>query len=116
MKSIVRLKSMMVVTALAVFTSSAVAQVRTVTLGITTHCPYGVGGCFAEIKNGLDLPDAIAAFAKTPDTKAQTVDVHMRENWAPDPELFARNFKIMNVGVDVRGVEAMVDGVVERDG
>lgn len=92
------------------------AQVRTVTLGITTHCPYGVGGCWAEIRNGLNLPGAIAAIPQKPDTKTQTFDLHMREDWQPDPELFARNFKTMNVGVDVRGVEAMVDGVVQKDG
>ena len=92
------------------------AQVRTVTLGITTHCPYGVGGCWAEIRNGLNLPDAIAAIPQKPDTKTQTFDLHMREDWRPDPGLFARNFKTMNVGVDVRGVEAMVDGVVQKDG
>jgi hypothetical protein len=92
------------------------AQVRTVTLGITTHCPYGVGGCWAEIKNGLNLPEAIAAFPQRPDTKTQTFDLHMRESWTPDPGLFARNFRAMNVGVDVRGVEAVIDGVLTREG
>ena len=94
----------------------ATAQVRTVTLGITTHCPYGVGGCWAEIRNGLNLPEAIEAMPQRPDTETQTCDLHMRDNWAPDPGLFARNFTNMNVGVDVRGVEAMVDGMLERHG
>jgi hypothetical protein len=110
------LKSFMAIALAVLLANGAAAQVRTVTLGITTHCPYGVGGCWAEIRNGLNLPGAIAVIPQRPDTKTQTFDLHMLESWAPDPELFARNFKTMNVGVDVRGVEAMVDGVVERDG
>ena len=94
----------------------AVAQVRTVTLGITTHCPYGVGGCWAEIRNGLNLPGAIEGLPKRPDTTTQTCDLYMRDTWVPDPGLFARNFTNMNVGVDVRGVEAVVDGRLEADG
>jgi galactose oxidase len=96
--------------------SSALGQVRSVTLGITTHCPYGVGGCWAEIRNGLNLPEAIEALPQRPDTKTQTCSLYMREGWLPDPGLFARNFTNMNVGVDVRGVEAMVDGRVEMEG
>lgn len=91
-------------------------QVRSVTLGITTHCPYGVGGCWAEIRNGLNLPDAIEAIPLRPDTTTQTFDLHMRTNWTPDPGLFAKNFRTMNVGVDVRGVEAVVDGALEMQG
>ena len=91
-------------------------QVRTVTLGITTHCPYGVGGCWAEIRNGLNLPEAIEAIPQRPDTTTQTFDLHVRQSWTPDPGLFARNFAAMNVGVDVRGVEATVDGTLEREG
>ena len=96
--------------------TGAKGQVRTVTLGITTHCPYGVGGCWAEIRNGLNLPEAIEAIPQRPDTTTQTFDLHMRQSWTPDPGLFAKNFAAMNVGVDVRGVEAMVDGTVEHEG
>lgn len=96
--------------------TGANAQVRTVTLGITTHCPYGVGGCWAEIRNGLNLPDAIEAIPQRPDTATQTFNLHMRQSWTPDPDLFAKNFRAMNVGVDVRGVEAMVDGTLELQG
>jgi len=96
--------------------TSASAQVRTVTLGITTHCPYGVGGCWAEIRNGLNLPEAIEAIPQRPDTTTQTFNLHVRESWSPDPDLFAKNFRLMNVGVDVRGVEAMVDGTLEQQG
>ena len=110
------MKTILVIAALALCGTWTQAQIRTVTLGITTHCPYGVGGCWAEIRNGLNLTNAIAAIPQKPDTKTQTFDLHMREDWKPDPSLFARNFKVMNVGVNVRGVEAMVDGVVEREG
>jgi hypothetical protein len=96
--------------------AAAPGQIRSVTLGITTHCPYGVGGCWAEIRNGLNLPDAIEAIPKRPDTGTQTFNLAMRSTWVPDPGLFARNFTNMNVGVDVRGVEAMVDGLVEMAG
>lgn len=110
------MKIKVLIIALSICSFSLEAQIRTVTLGITTHCPYGVGGCWAEIRNGLNLSNAIAAIPLKPDTKTQTFDLHMREDWEPDPGLFARNFKVMNVGVDVRGVEAMVDGVVEHEG
>jgi len=99
-----------------IISAGASGQVRTVTLGITTHCPYGVGGCWAEIRNGLNLPDAIEAIPQRPDTATQTFNLHMRQSWTPDPDLFAKNFRAMNVGVDVRGVEAMVDGTLEVQG
>src|SRR5687768_15746177 len=102
--------------ALGLAAPGAVGQVRSVTLGITTHCPYGVGGCWAEIRNGLNLPDAIEAIPQRPDTATQTFDLHMRQGWTPDPDLFAKNFRAMNVGVDVRGVEAVVDGSLEMQG
>lgn len=102
--------------ALGLAAQGAVGQVRSVTLGITTHCPYGVGGCWAEIRNGLNLPDAIEAIPQRPDTITQTFDLHMRHGWTPDPDLFAKNFRAMNVGVDVRGVEATVDGTLDMQG
>jgi galactose oxidase len=95
---------------------SGYSQVRSVTLGITTHCPYGVGGCWAEIRNGLNLPEAIEAIPQRPDTKTQTFDLHMHKSWVPDPTLFTRNFAKMNVGVDVRGVEAVVQGMLDLEG
>ena len=104
------------VTLLCLLAPGLSAQVRSVTLGITTHCPYGVGGCWAEIRNGLNLPDAIESLAKTPDTDAQTCTLRIRDTWIPDPTLFARHFTNMHVGVDVRGVEGEIDGVLELKG
>jgi hypothetical protein len=89
------------------------AQVHSVTLGIRTHCPYGIRGCWAEIRDGLQRPEAIVSIGKEPDTRTDTCVVRMRENWVPDPDMFMRNFTNMHIGVDVRGVEVAVDGLIE---
>jgi len=94
----------------------AFAQVRSVTIGIRTHCPYGIRGCWAEIRDGLERPKAIASICKEPDTDTDTCEVRMRDDWVPDPDMFARNFTNMHIGVDVRGVEITTDGVLERVG
>jgi hypothetical protein len=91
-------------------------QVQSVTLGIGTHCPYGIRGCWAEIRDGLERPTEISSIGKEPDTRTDTCEVRMRENWMPDPGMFARNFTNMHIGVDVRGVEVAVHGFVERLG
>lgn len=92
------------------------AQVRSVTLGIQTHCPYGIRGCWPEIRDGLEMPKAITAINGEPDIKTDTCQVSMREDWNADPDMFQRNFLEMRIGVDVRGVEAVVDGHVTKDG
>jgi hypothetical protein len=94
----------------------AVAQVRCVTLGIRTHCPYGIRGCWAEIRDGLQRPEPILSIAREPDQRTDTCEVRMRDKWTPDPDMFARNFTNMHIGVDVRGVEATVDGLIGRSG
>jgi hypothetical protein len=94
----------------------AMAQVRSVTLGIRTHCPYGIRGCWPEIRDGLETPKAITAITGDPDIKTDTCEVKMREDWNADPEMFQRNFLEMRIGVDVRGVEAVVDGHVAMEG
>jgi hypothetical protein len=98
------------------FGSNALAQVRSVTLGIRTHCPYGIKGCWPEIRDGLERPEAITSINQKPDPRTDTCEVTMRSDWAPDPGLFARNFASMHIGVDVRGVEAVVDGILEDQG
>ena len=40
----------------------------------------------------------------------------MRESWVPDPDFFAHNFTNMHIGVDVRGVEVVAEGWVEKKG
>jgi len=92
------------------------AQVRFVTLGIRTHCPYGVRGCWPEIRDGLETPKAIDVICGEPDIKTDTCEVKMRDDWIADAEMFQRNFLDMSIGVDVRGVEATVDGTLEMHG
>lgn len=94
----------------------AAAQVRSVTLGIRTHCPYGIRGCWPEIRDGLETPKVITSISEEPDIKTDTCEVKMREDWTADPDMFQRNFLEMRIGVDVRGVEAVVDGRIEMQG
>ncbi|HEY0548501.1 MAG TPA: hypothetical protein VGF13_02805 [Verrucomicrobiae bacterium] len=98
------------------FSCAAPAQVRFVTLGIRTHCPYGVRGCWPEIRDGLETPRAIDVICGEPDIRTDTCEVKMRDDWIADPEMFQRNFLDMSIGVDVRGVEATVDGRLEMQG
>lgn len=95
---------------------NAEAQIHSVTLGIRTHCPFGIRGCWPEIRDGLEAPPEIAAIIGEPDSKADTCEVKMRGDWIADPALFQRNFTTMRIGVDVRGVEIVADGFLERQG
>jgi hypothetical protein len=101
---------------LLLFAVTGWSQVQSITLGIRTHCPYGIRGCWPEIRDGLERPEAIASICKTPDDRTDTCELRMRPGWAPDPDLFAANFREMHIGVDVRGVEAVVDGTLAMDG
>ena len=98
------------------FAGEVSAQVRFVTLGIRTHCPYGIRGCWPEIRDGLETPQAIDVICGEPDIKTDTCEVKMRDDWIADPGMFQRNFLDMSIGVDVRGVEATVDGRLEMQG
>jgi hypothetical protein len=106
---------------LLLFTGSSIgwnafAQIRSATLSIQTHCPYGIKGCWPEIRDGLESPPEILSISKGPDTKTGTCEVLMRESWVPDPDFFAHNFTNMHIGVDVRGVEVVAEGWVEKKG
>jgi hypothetical protein len=92
------------------------AQIRSVTLGIRTHCPYGIRGCWPEIRDGLEAPSEIASIVGEPDIKTDTCEVKMRNDWIADPAMFQRNFTTMRIGVDVRGVEIVADGHLEVQG
>jgi hypothetical protein len=98
------------------FAIQAAAQVRFVTLGIRTHCPYGVRGCWPEIRDGLETPAGIDVICGEPDIRTDTCELKMRDDWIADPEMFQRNFLDMHIGVDVRGVEGTVDGKLEMQG
>ena len=111
-----KLKWIAVGVAVIGFAGQASAQVRFVTLGIRTHCPYGVRGCWPEIRDGLETPKAIDVICGEPDIRTDTLKVKMRDDWIADPEMFQRNFLDMHIGVDVRGVEATVDGRLEMQG
>ena len=116
MRIVQKLKWVPVGIAVIGFISNASAQVRFVTLGIRTHCPYGVRGCWPEIRDGLETPKAIDVICGEPDIRTDTVEVKMRDDWIAEPEMFQRNFLDMSIGVDVRGVEATVDGRLEMQG
>ena len=96
--------------------SQAFSQVQSITLGIRTHCPYGIRGCWPEIRDGLDSPAVITAITGDPDILTDTCQVKMRQDWVADPEFFQRNFIEMRIGVDVRGVEAVVEGYLDSNG
>ena len=95
---------------------NGLAQVRSITLGIRTHCPYGIKGCWPEIRDGLERPAAIAEINGDPDARTDTCQVQMRNDWIPDPDMFAMNFRNMHIGVDVRGVEAVAEGALQKQG
>jgi hypothetical protein len=93
--------------------SNVSAQVKSVTLGIRTHCSYGIKGCWPEIRDGLESPKEIISISKGPDSRTDTCEVKMDENWLPNPDFFAENFASMHIGVDVRGAEAVMEGSLE---
>src|SRR5688572_25037129 len=77
------------------FAVFADAQVRSVTLGLRTHCPYGIRGCWPEIRDGLEAPPEIAAIVGEPDVATDTCVIKMRDGWTAEPGWFQRNFTSM---------------------
>lgn len=109
-------KTILSLALLGILALQSQAQVKSITLGIRTHCPYGIKGCWAEIKNGLEKPHDILSIKDVPDEKSSTCEVQMKSGWLPNPDMFAQNFSNMRIGVDVLGVEATAEGMLELQG
>src|SRR5262245_45356052 len=61
------------------------AQVHSLTLGISVHCPYGIAGCWPEVRDGLERLNGIQLVSESPDRQTDTCDVRPTSGWISDP-------------------------------
>src|SRR5262245_65311617 len=75
--------------ALALWPQPARAQVdRTVVVGITPTCPYGLEGCWAGAYEALKHIKEVESVAAKPDASTCTGTVRLKGNALPDPEVW----------------------------
>jgi len=68
------------------------------------------------IREGLGRLDGVAFISKSPDVKAGTCELRLRDGRFMDPFSLSNHIFNIRVGARVRGVEATVAGLVERTG
>jgi galactose oxidase len=101
---------------LAAVPLAARAEVRSVTLGISMNCPYGLGGWWVAVREGLQRLEGVEEIAETPDVRSWTCSLRTREGRLPDPALVSRHLEGERIGATLRGVEITADGLLERNG
>jgi hypothetical protein len=68
------------------------------------------------IREGLGRLDGVAFISKSPDVKAGTCDLRLKDGRFMDPLSLSNHVYNIRVGARVRGVEASVAGLVDRSG
>jgi hypothetical protein len=68
------------------------------------------------IREGLARLDGVAFISKHPDVKAGTCELRLEHGRFMDPLSLSNHVYNIRVGARVRGVEATIVGLVERDG
>jgi hypothetical protein len=95
---------------------SAAAEVRSLTLGIDVNSPYGIGEPWAMIREGLLRLNDIESVSAQPDRKTATGEVRTKDGRVPDMDALAKSLREIGAGASLRGVEATVDGRLEKQG
>jgi galactose oxidase len=95
------------------------AQVsKTVVVGVTPTCPYGLGACAAGAREGLKRLEGVRLVANAADTYNCTFEVRLESESLPDLDRWRHQFKeVVGEAFVFRGVEITVTGTVaEQDG
>jgi galactose oxidase len=99
------------------FLPGALAEARTVIVGITPTCPYGLSACWAGAYGALSSLEGVKSVARTPDVYNCTAAVELEGNLIPCVRRWREQFVSATGDVyKFRGVEVSLNGPVERDG
>jgi hypothetical protein len=103
--------------ALALWAAPARAQIdKTVVVGITPTCPYGLEGCWGGAYEALMHIKDVESVATRPDVSTCTGTVRLKGNVLPDPEAWKEAFhEMVGEAYEFRGIEVTAVGTVEGD-
>jgi hypothetical protein len=105
-----------VVAAVCVSACSVAAEVLSVTIGVDVNSPYGIGEPWVMIREGLLRLEGVESVSPQPDRQTRTGELRTKGGRVPDVEALAKGLREMGAGASLRGVEATVDGRVEKRG
>jgi hypothetical protein len=96
---------------------AAYGEVRSVTIGVDVNSPYGISEPWVMIREGLLRLDDIESVSPQADRKTATGELRTKNGRVPDVDALAKGLREIGAGATLRGVEATIDGRLEkRDG
>ncbi len=96
--------------------ADATAQIRSLSFGIGLNCPFGLGECYPQVYAGLvGLPGA-ELVAEEPNAEHNTCIVRPAGGRMLAPREVAKFIEGIRIGARLRGMEATVDGRIEKRG
>lgn len=95
---------------------AAYGEVRSVTIGVDVNSPYGISEPWVMIREGLLRLDGIESVNPQPDRKTATGELHTKNGRVPDVDALAKGLREIGAGASLRGVEAIIDGRLEKQG
>jgi hypothetical protein len=95
---------------------SAVAQVRSITVGIDVNSPYGISEPWVMIREGLLRLENIEFVSAQPDRKTGTGEIRTKDGRVPDVDALAKAIRELGAGASLRGAEVIVDGILDKRG
>lgn len=90
------------------------ADVRSITVGIDVNSPYGLGEPWVIIREGLLRLENIEWVSPQPDRQNSTGELRTKGGVMPDLDALAKSIRDIGAGASLRGVEATIDGVLEK--
>jgi len=99
---------------LLVLAGAGHAEVRSITIGVDVNSPYGISEPWVTIRDGLLRHDTIEWVSPQPDRKSSTGELRTKGGQVPDVDTLAKALREIGAGASLRGVEAVVDGRLER--
>lgn len=95
---------------------AAQAEVCSVTIGIDVNSPYGIGEPWVIIREGLLRLESIESVSPQPDRQTATGELRTKKGLVPDVDALAKSIREIGAGASLRGVEATIDGRLEKQG
>ena len=100
----------------ACLASLALAQQSTFAVGIDTICPYGLAGCWPEVREPITKVPGVTAVSEAIDLHTLTCTVEMKKGLMLDLKVLRDGLrKRVGNSFTVRGVEATLSGCVVFD-
>lgn len=89
------------------------AEVRSLTVGVDIE-PYGLSGSWAEFSEALQSFAGVEFISKEPCLKTETFEMRLSDGRLPDMQQWEAFIRNTGLGASLRGMEATVDGWLER--